>query len=108
MMLCLKHSLCLSLSLSLSPPPPSSTLSRNSFVQFTYLPLYFAEGSLQYEVDLQESELLTYQGPAILELIDGELIVNRKDNHSEIVKWRLSHIRSFKAKKRLLTIFSGR
>ena len=66
------------------------------------------ESVLQYDVDLQETDHLSFHGPAILELRDGELIVYRKDSRSEIVRWRLSHIRSFKAKKRLLTIYSGR
>ena len=97
-----------------APPPNDSYAHAHShthtqyfFIQCTLL-LFSAEAVLQYDVELQESELLTFQGPAILELRDGELIVNRKDSHTEIVKWRLSHIRSFKAKKRLLTIFSGR
>lgn len=70
--------------------------------------LHYTEGILQYNVELQETGHIPYQGAAILELRDGELILYRKDDFFEVVRWRLSHIRSFKAKKRLLTIYSGR
>lgn len=87
------HPVILSLSLFLSLLPTLYTIT---------------DGVLKYDVDLQETEHLPYKGPAILELREGELILSKLDGHSEIVRWRLSHIRSFKAKKRLLTIYSGR
>lgn len=63
--------------------------------------------NLFYEVDLYQSEQLEYHGPAYLELAEGFLIVWTGSTQEEVVRWKLSHIRSFKAKKSVLTIYTG-
>lgn len=67
-----------------------------------------AEPVLRYEVDLLESERLSYYGSCLLEVRDGSLVLLSAAEREEVVKWRLAHIRSFKAKKNILTITAGR
>jgi len=43
-----------------------------------------------------------------LEISDGELIVWTRDTCEEVTRWKLAHIRSFKAKKNLFTVYAGR
>ena len=44
----------------------------------------------------------------MLEVRDEELTVKTNDGSTVIVSWKLAHIRSFKAKKDMLTVYSGR
>ena len=67
-----------------------------------------AEGTLQYEVDMMASSLVSYHGPAVLELRDHDLIIWRSENWDEVLRWKLNHLRSFKAKKHNLTIVAGK
>ena len=44
----------------------------------------------------------------MLEVKDEELTVKTNDGSANLVRWKLAHIRSFKAKKDMLTVYSGR
>lgn len=39
---------------------------------------------------------------------DEHLVVKTRDGAANLVRWKLAHIRSFKAKKDILTVYSGR
>ena len=67
-----------------------------------------ADGVLQYNVELYENQIVRYSGPCILEVRDGEITVWNRDTWEEVVSWNLAHIRSFKAKKHMLSIYPGR
>lgn len=43
----------------------------------------------------------------MLEVRDGDLVVKTRDGAANLVRWKLAHIRSFKAKKDVLTVYSG-
>ena len=49
-----------------------------------------------------------YQGPSVLELRDHDLIVWQSETWDEVLRWKLNHLRSFKAKKHHLTIIAGK
>ena len=51
---------------------------------------------------------LQYAGPSLLEVRDEELAIKTSDGTANLVRWKLAHIRSFKARKDTLTVFSGR
>ena len=51
---------------------------------------------------------LQYAGRSLLEVRDEELMIKTSDGTANLVRWKLAHIRSFKAKKDTLTVFSGR
>lgn len=68
----------------------------------------FSEPVLRYEVELLECERLAYFGSCLMEVRDGCLVLLSAAEREEVVKWRLAHIRSFKAKKNILTITAGR
>ena len=63
---------------------------------------------IQFNVEVWDSALLNYSGGGILEVRDGQLIVWSVGNHREVVRWKLGHIRSFKAKHNQLHIVAGR
>lgn len=63
---------------------------------------------MQYEVELEASPHLDYDGLAVLELRDHDLIAWKGETWDEIVRWKLNHLRSFKAKKHKLTIVAGK
>lgn len=67
-----------------------------------------AEDTLQYEVEMMPSPLLPYHGPCVLELREHDLIIWKSDTWDEVVRWKLNHLRSFKAKKFKLTITAGK
>ncbi len=65
------------------------------------------ESTLQYEVEMLPNSILSYCGPAVLELRDHDLIIWKAD-WDEVVRWKLNRLRSLKAKKNNLTILAGR
>ena len=69
--------------------------------------LVSSESVLHYELDLLDTDKLPYHGPCSLEVSPGELVLLTSNTQEEVVKWKLAHIRSFKAKKNTLTIFTG-
>lgn len=66
-----------------------------------------ANDALQYYVEVPVNSRLQYEGPCMLEVKDEELTVKTNDGSIIIVFWKLAHIRSFKAKKDMLTVYSG-
>ena len=67
-----------------------------------------ANGALQYFVDVPVGSRLQYAGPSLLEVKDEELTLKTNDGTANLVRWKLAHLRSFKARKDTLTVFSGR
>jgi hypothetical protein len=59
-------------------------------------------------VELEPTPLVGYHGTAVLELRDHDLIVWKGETWDEVVRWKLNHLRSFKAKKHKLTIVAGK
>ena len=57
---------------------------------------------------MEPSVLVSHHGPSVLELRDHDLIVWKSDTWDEVVRWKLNHLRSFKAKKYKLTIVAGK
>ncbi|CAI8034687.1 hypothetical protein GBAR_LOCUS19503 [Geodia barretti] len=64
-------------------------------------------GALQYFVDVPVGSRLQYAGPSLLEVKDEELTLKTNDGTANLVRWKLAHLRSFKARKDTLTVFSG-
>ena len=71
-------------------------------------PHTLTEEVLHYDVDLKPTPHLDYSGPCCLELRGDNLVVWTNDMGTQVARWKLAHIRSFKAKKNLLSIFAGR
>lgn len=67
-----------------------------------------ANGALQYFAEVPVGNRLQYAGACMLEVKDEELIIKTNDGSANLVRWKLAHIRSFKAKKDMLTVYSGR
>ena len=92
--------------------PLSHTLTANNHIHHihshSHCHMYTANKALQYFVEVTVSSRLQYAGPCMLEVKGEDLIVKTKDGTANLVRWKLAHIRSFKAKKDLLTIYSGR
>ncbi len=65
------------------------------------------DGALQYQVDVEDAQL-PYNGPSILEVKGDEIVVWTSSTHEQVVRWKLAHIRSFKAKRSTLVIYPGR
>ena len=92
--------------------PLSHTLTANNHIHHihshSHCHMYTANKALQYFVEVTVGSRLQYAGPCMLEVKGEDLIVKTKDGTANLVRWKLAHIRSFKAKKDLLTIYSGR
>ena len=80
---------------------PTKRLSQTLLLPYT-------ENVLQYEADLRVAPVLPYAGPCLLEIKKGEVIVWTRETFEEVIRWKLAHIRSFKAKKNLFTLHAGR
>jgi len=63
---------------------------------------------LKYDVDLLPNGILSHEGPSVLEISHYELVVWNRPLTREIVRWKLNHLRSFRAKNKLLTVVSGK
>ena len=84
------------------------TRTRTRTHTHTHTHTHTANGALQYFVEVSVGSRLQYAGPCMLEVKDEDLTVKTKDGTANLVRWKLAHIRSFKAKKDVLTVYSGR
>ena len=55
-----------------------------------------------------DSEKLPYAGPGILEVTEDQIVVWSQDRQEEVVRWKLRHIRMFKAKQDHFQVMAGR
>ncbi len=63
---------------------------------------------IQFAVHINKCPLFGYHGYGILEVREDTLIVWSQGESEEVVRWKLGHLRSFKAKTGVLEIIAGR
>lgn len=63
---------------------------------------------IQFAVNIHKCSQYSYCGNGILEVRDDSLILWSQGETMEVVRWKLGHLRSFKAKSGVLEIIAGR
>lgn len=63
---------------------------------------------IQFAVHINKCPQFAYHGYGILEVREDVLIVWSQGESEEVVRWKLGHLRSFKAKVGVLEIVAGR
>ena len=63
---------------------------------------------IQFSVNVNKCAQFSYHGAGLLEIRDDQMIVWSQGEREEVVRWKLGHIRSFKAKLSILEIIAGR
>ena len=70
--------------------------------------LVFLGNLIQFAVQVGKCPQFGYRGYGILEVREDNLIVWSQGENEEVVRWKLGHLRSFKAKIGVLEIIAGR
>ena len=68
----------------------------------------FKGNLIQFAIHINKCPQFGYHGHGILEVREDTLLVWSQGESEEVVRWKLGHLRSFKAKVGVLEIIAGR